>query len=104
MINPFGPLSVDEFQQLMTAPHGEAVRQIRKIDPLYGQSAPESELQKWKVTLHQEVTYTYQAIVFASNEQEAKELAEALPLATLYQGHDHEGEPFAVRAQLIGDT
>lgn len=72
-----GPLSRAEFQKLVTAPHGEAVKVIKKFDPLYGLE-PGEPIEWWVTFKRSMVTETGRAVVKAATLQEAQKLAEEL--------------------------
>lgn len=69
-----GPLSRDQFRELVDAPFGKATEVIRKYDPLFGRK--EGEKFSWKVIASS--TSTMVAYVEAENEDEAKKLADEL--------------------------
>jgi len=75
-VNPFGPLSAEEFQKAVDAPYGLAGDILRKADPLWGRSFPEGEKSRWKVVFHQQVTMSATAYVEAASEEEAAAIAE----------------------------
>jgi hypothetical protein len=67
-----GPLSPDELKALANAPYGEAVKAIRKHDPLFG--LREGQKIRWRVTFEREIREEGVAYVTASSEDEATEL------------------------------
>ncbi len=82
-----GPLSRTEFAELVTAPHGEAKKIIRKHDPYYRLEPGE------KVRFRVEVSGRMRGMGFveATSQQEAEKLAEALSDASFdWQGGDFD--------------
>lgn len=73
-LKPFGPIPRDEFMKLVEAPFGEAIKRIRKWDPLYGRA--KGEKIKWKVECRGELYGT--AYVEAATQEEADKLADDL--------------------------
>ncbi|MBN8958022.1 MAG: hypothetical protein J0H17_15845 [Rhizobiales bacterium] len=71
-----GPLSREEFAALIDAPYGRATEVIRKYDPMFGR-APGEQIE-WEVTFERDVTQEGYAVVKASSEEEAREVAEGL--------------------------
>jgi hypothetical protein len=71
-----GPVPPEEFRRLVDAPHGEAVKAIRKYDPTYG--LKDGETIKWIVTYEREVTQVGTITVDASSEDEAEKLADEI--------------------------
>ena len=69
-----GPLSREEFKKLVEAPHGQARREIQKVDPLFGRSP--GEKIEWRVRCRADMHGT--AFVKAATEQEAEALADEL--------------------------
>lgn len=73
-VSSTGPMTSEQLKALADAPHGHALKEIRKFDPLYGRLSGEGELIKWRVKLTKEV----QAVGFVTVEAATKEDAEAL--------------------------
>lgn len=73
----FGPLSRDEFQALVDAPYGTAVRAIREHDPLFRREP--GEKIEWLCRFSRVVDYQGEAYVWAETEEEARKRANALP-------------------------
>jgi hypothetical protein len=71
-----GPIPRDEFVKLVNAPYGEALKGIRKYDPLWGRQP--GEKIKWKVKCRTVGIRYGEAEVEATSEQHAKKLAENL--------------------------
>jgi len=71
-----GPVPREILKSLVDAPFGEALKTIRKYDPLYGRI--EGEPVKWRVHFERELVESGSAIVEASSEKEALEIAELL--------------------------
>jgi hypothetical protein len=69
-----GPLTREEFQELVEMPFGEACKAIRKHDPLWGLKAGE----KIKYEVFVTARLHGRAIVKASSQKEAEKLAEEL--------------------------
>lgn len=69
-----GPLTREEFAELVRAPHGKAIEAIRKIDPLYGRGP--GEKVRWRV----ECRGTLRGVAFveACDQKEADKLADEL--------------------------
>lgn len=80
-----GPIPRAEFTALIAAPHGEAIKVIRKYDPLFGREA--GEKIKWRVTYRRKAWETGRAMV------EAKTLKEAQKLADDMDGRQIDWEP-----------
>lgn len=78
-ISPTGPLSPEEFKALVDAPHGQALKAIRKYDPLYGKFSAEGEPRKWRVKMTKEVQAVGFVTVEAVTEEEAEALAHGVP-------------------------
>jgi hypothetical protein len=72
-----GPIPREVFAQIVAAPFGGATQAIRKFDPLWGRVA--GEPIKWKVKLSRETREVGSAVVEASTEEEANEIAALLP-------------------------
>jgi len=68
-----GPVPRDVLKSLVDAPFGAALKTIRKYDPLYGRV--EGETIKWRVRFERELIETGSAVVDASSEKEAMEIA-----------------------------
>lgn len=79
-----GPITRDELRELASAPYGEALKVIRKHDPLFGRK--DGEKFRWKVLAT--VTCTMYAFVEAASEDEANKLADKLNTAAF----DYESE------------
>lgn len=77
-----GPIPREEFKKLVDAPYGEALRRIRKHDPLYGR--PPGEKFKWACTFTREVTEEGVGYVMAESEEEAEEMAGKLKESDLH--------------------
>lgn len=71
-----GPIPRHEFRKLATAPHGEALRVIRKHDPLFGREP--GEKIKWRVEFERRARERGYGVVEAATLKEAQELAEKL--------------------------
>jgi hypothetical protein len=69
-----GPLSREEFVELITAPYGEATKIIRKHDPFY-QREP-GEKVRWRVEASGRMRGT--AYIEAADQKEADKLANEL--------------------------
>lgn len=72
----FGPLSREKLFDLAAAPFGEALKEIRKHDPLYGLQV--GETIKWRVRAVRQARETGFAYVDADTAENAQRLAEAL--------------------------
>lgn len=74
-MQPFGPLTAEEFQQAVDAPFGQAARMLQKHDPLWGKTAGDLEslppVKTWRVKMRQEVTMEGSFTVDARTEEEA---------------------------------
>jgi hypothetical protein len=71
-----GPITREKLFELAAAPYGEALKEIRKIDPLWG-FAPGEKI-KFRVTASRYAREEGFATVEAETEEEAKELADKL--------------------------
>lgn len=69
-----GPIPREKFAALVDAPFGEAAKQIRKFDPLWGLA--QGTKIKWRVECSGKLYGG--AIVEASSEEEAMKLADKL--------------------------
>jgi hypothetical protein len=76
-----GPLSREQFAELVAAPFGEAIKRIRKIDPMHGRK--EGEKFTWAVRFTREIEEEGWGHVEASTEEEAIELGRKLDPAKL---------------------
>lgn len=101
MNKSFGPLSADEFQSLVSAPYGAAVKTIRKYDPLYGKVSTEGELVKWKVTLQKEVTMTGYVIVEAATEEDAENIADTIDENKIDWDEEESTFPMVIDARQL---
>lgn len=89
MPSSFGPLSPEEMQQAIAAPHGAAVKIIRQHDPMWGRA--HGEAIKWKVRVTQEVVMEAFVEVEADSQEDALAAAEALDANKLSWDHDYDG-------------
>jgi hypothetical protein len=80
MSNSFGPLSREQFQALVNAPHGTASKEIRRRDPLWGR-APGEKIE-FAVEFRANITDGI-AYVKASSQDEANELARLLSFSDI---------------------
>jgi hypothetical protein len=71
-----GPVPRAEFADLVNAPFGQAVKVIRKYDPLYGRQP--GEKIKWVVQVQEMGRRDGTAEVEAASEKEAEKIAENL--------------------------
>ncbi|MCK1445396.1 hypothetical protein IVB43_23715 [Bradyrhizobium sp. 48] len=71
-----GPVPREKFSELVEAPHGQAVRMIRRYDPYYGRK--EGEPFKWAVRFTREIEEEGYGYVEAATEEEAEELGRQL--------------------------
>lgn len=85
-----GPLSREQFAALVAAPYGEAVKAIRKHDPLYDRD--EGEPIKWKIRLRRTSTETGIAYVEAATEKGAEALADLLNERDISWDYDDSDE------------
>lgn len=74
-----GPLSREELRALAAAPHGQAVKVIRKHDPLFGRQ--EGEKIEWSVEYTAEIKGY--ATVMATSLKEAEKEADNLEVANI---------------------
>jgi len=72
----FGPLSREKLQELSAAPYGEALKEIRKHDPLFG--LREGETITWRVRATRQAREYGYANVDAASQEEATRIAEKL--------------------------
>lgn len=77
----FGRMTPVQIKELADAPFGQAAKSIREIDPLWG--VEEGRPIKWRAKFSREVREVGSAIVEAATKEEAEELAEALPEASI---------------------
>lgn len=90
----FGPLSQEEFKALVETPYGVAKLEIQKHDPLWGRDEPApGEKRKWRVTLTQCVTMSGLVTVEAETEEEAEELAQAIPDSKINWDYEDSDPP-----------
>lgn len=76
-----GPVPRDEFASFVNAPFGQAVKTIRKYDPLYAREP--NEKIKWRARFERKVREDGWATVEASTKEEAQKLANDLPEAKI---------------------
>ena len=100
MMNPTGPFTADEFKALINAPHGEALKRIQQLDPLYGKNFEDGEKRKWRVKLIQEVRMAGYVTVEATCEEEAEALAEAIPDHTISWDAEDDDTPYVAEVKL----
>ncbi len=82
MSGSLGPLSQEEFKALVEAPYGAAKLAIQKHDPLWGRDEPDpGEKRKWRVTVE------------AETEEEAEELAQAIPDSQINWDYEDSDPP-----------
>lgn len=92
-ISPTGPIPPEEFKALVDAPHGQALKAIRKYDPHYGKD--DGDLRKWRVKLVKEVTATGFVTVEAVSEEEAGSLAHGISDYKIDWDYDDDGTSWA---------
>jgi hypothetical protein len=68
-----GPISREKFAELVASPYGEACKEIRKHDPMWGRKA--GEKIRWRVSFSRTSHETGYAIVAACSEKEAEKIA-----------------------------
>jgi hypothetical protein len=68
-----GPLTREKLSELVRAPHGQALKEIRKFDPLFG--LMEGELIEWRVRASRRAPEDGFATVKADSLEAAKKLA-----------------------------
>jgi REP element-mobilizing transposase RayT len=71
-----GVIPREKFQAIIGLPFGEAVKVIRKYDPLWGRVT--GEKIRWKVRFRRQVWEEGYAIVEAVTEKEAEKLADKI--------------------------
>lgn len=71
-----GPFSREEFAKLVSAPFGEALKEIRKYDPLWGRTA--GEKIKWRIVFSRQITERAEKIVEAQTLEEAEKLSDKI--------------------------
>lgn len=87
-----GPIPRDEFSKLVVAPYGQALKEIRKYDPLYGRIT--GEKFKWAVRFTREVEEEGWGYVEAATEEEVIELGKKLKAKDLnWDAGDYVGMP-----------
>jgi len=69
-----GPLSREKFAELVAAPYGEAVKEIRKFDPQWGRKP--GEKFAWEITATNKMEG--RAIIYAADEKEANKIADTI--------------------------
>ncbi|SMF65482.1 hypothetical protein SAMN02982989_3366 [Xaviernesmea oryzae] len=101
MSGSFGPLSQEQFKDLVDAPYGRAGDTIRKFDPLFGKTSSDGEIVKWRIKLVQEVRMVGYVTVEAVNEEEAELAAEAIPDASVSWDFEDADSSYCVEVRRM---
>ncbi len=71
-----GPMTAEQLKSLANAPHGQALKEIQKFDPLYGKLSSDGEPVKWRVKVTKEVQAVGYVTVCAVTKEDAEALVE----------------------------